>query len=497
MKATNPANNTRMIELRVLPAQARSRTFHTTESIRPRRWHCLLVIGCLLPVAGCVAPPKEPNIKQPTREQVTSPNGGRMVTREWVGGTPAWAAPLLPPKARETLDTEKLRDADGKPIGVFAHFRLKPERLDSIPWNFPGLWHTKQVTSPQPGTAPSPPWEGFVDVDAGLTFCDGLKPHARLGTPDPAKEIPGSYVVITHGLFGSLEGTGMEHNVQTLRGAGYHVLAIELRGHGGQEDEPNLKKSMTFGLKETADLLAAARWLKTKHGAKRVGLVAYSVSGFESLLAAWLDAAPLPPADAKRRILKYAPPPTTEPAFNGGMFIISAPVGIQTMSQVLEQRWGTYRAPVKATFQQMVDKRLRGFEELPPHNIWDFIVPELRRDDCAKAYRSEAKLRADMEWFLDLQRNNWSVGVRRMEAVRTPILILSAANDPLATGQDVAELFARVNNPNIGVILLNSGGHMGFKSLSADYFYSLMTAFFNPATAPRRVTPPRRSHSAI
>lgn len=492
MKAINPASQTRTIELRVLPAQARTRTCQPARSIRPRRWRSLLVIGCLLPVAGCVSPPKDPTIVPPTPAQITSPNGGRMVTSEWVAATPAWAAPLLPPKARNALYTEALRDREGKPIGVFSHFDLKPERLDSIPGNFRGLLDTKRATSPQAGTAPSPPWEGFVDVV--LPFCDGMKPHARLGTP-VGKVIPGSYVVITHGLFGSLEGKGMENNVQMLRREGHHVLAIELRGHGGQTDEPNRNMAMTFGLKETADLLAAARWLKTKHHAKRVGLVTYSVSGFESLLAAWLDAAPLPPEDAARPILKYARPPAAEPAFNGGMFIISVPVGIQTMSLVLEQRWGTYGAPVKATFQRMVDKRLQGFGEPAPRNMWDFMLAELRRDGWAKAYRSEAKMRSDMEWFLDLQRNNWSAGARRMEAVRTPILFLSAANDPLATGQDVAELFARVNNPNIGVILLNSGGHMGFKSLSADYFYSLMLAFFDPATAPRSVTPSRHSHS--
>lgn len=295
--------------------------------------------------------------------------------------------------------------------------------------------------------------------------------------------MPGSYVVVTHGLFGSLDAVANE--AQALRQAGHHVLAIEMRGHG-QPKERSSRLPITLGLRETADLLAAARWLKTEHHARRVGLVAFSVYGFEGLLAAWLDAAPLAPADAGRPILRYVPTPAAEPAFNGGMFIISATVGVRTVSRVFGQRWLKLKAPVKYTFQQKVDARLREFGDPPPRDIWGFIMAELRRDGWAKAYGSEAGLRKDMEWFLDLQSKNWAVGVRRMEAVRNPVLVLSAANDPLGTTQDVVELFSRTKNPNIGVILLNGGGHMGFAALSRDYYYSLMTAFFNPATAPRR-----------
>jgi predicted alpha/beta-fold hydrolase len=72
-----------------------------------------------------------------------------------------------------------------------------------------------------------------------------------------------------------------------------------------------------------------------------------------------------------------------------------------------------------------------------------------------------------------------------MENIRVPILILAAANDPLATAQSVADLFAHVKNPNIGIIMLQQGGHMGFPALSADYYYSVMLNFFNPQTAPK------------
>ena len=71
-----------------------------------------------------------------------------------------------------------------------------------------------------------------------------------------------------------------------------------------------------------------------------------------------------------------------------------------------------------------------------------------------------------------------------MENIRVPVLILNSANDPLACAQDVANLFCRQHNPNIGVILLKEGGHIGFAAYDADYYYTLMTNFFDPATAP-------------
>src|SRR5262249_6185463 len=95
------------------------------------------------------------------------------------------------------------------------------------------------------------------------------------------------------------------------------------------------------------------------------------------------------------------------------------------------------------------------------------------------------KARAAFMGFIDLSHDDWRVGVERMENVRVPMLVLSAANDPLGTAQGVAELFGRVRNPNIGVILLKEGGHMGFSALSADYYYSLMLNFFDPRTSPR------------
>ena len=453
------------------------------------RLQLLLLLLLVLPLAGCFSehsfPMRTDRLVRPTAAQVSAPTGERLATRDWAAVVHTLAAPRLPAAAREALVSTTLHDAQGNPVNVYRHFGLDESSLDSILGNLHGLEQTAQVTSPPPGATPAPMWKGFHEV--AVPMPDGLELYARLGTPEPADEIPGSYVVITHGLFGSLAGVDMENHVQALRRAGHHVLAIELRGHGvtGQRhpDAP-----LTFGVRETADLLATARWLKTVQHAQRVGLVAFSLSGYESLLAAWVDAAPLG-ADASRPIMRFVLTPSTEPAFNGGMFIVSVPIGIRATTCEDQKRWNLFEAPCKATFQQHTVDRMQAFGEPPPRNLWGFIESEMRRDGWIKTYGSAESLRHDMEWYLDLHNNEWATGVRRMNAIRTPILVLSAANDPLGTAQDVTELFARVSNPNIGVIMLNGGGHMGFAALSADYYYSLMRAFFDPATAPRAATP--------
>ncbi|MCU0780244.1 MAG: hypothetical protein MUF04_03975, partial [Akkermansiaceae bacterium] len=392
------------VETPLLAAPPPSRKSSATAAIAPRRWLRLLLV-CVPPLAGCSLqgsyPMREDHLVRLDSSWISDADGGRLATRDWAKEVHPPMEETLPPDKRAALFPETLCDQPGHTRDVFGHFGLQQELLDTIYGNFGGVLVTGRMAGPRPGTAPSPPWQGFRDVKVRLR--DGAKLHLRLGTPEPEDEIPGSYVVITHGLFGSLEGVGMINHVQALRLMGHHVLAIEMRGHG-QRNEASAKLPMTFGVRETSDLLTVAHWLKTKHDARRVGLVAFSVSGFEALLAAWLDAVQLSPADAARPILRHVPASSAEPAFNGGIFIISPPVGIHTVSRVLGKNWNLVEAPVRATFQQRVKARMREFDAPPPRDLWDFIMAELRRDDWVKVYGSETALRADMEWFIDLQR---------------------------------------------------------------------------------------------
>ena len=39
---------------------------------------------------------------------------------------------------------------------------------------------------------------------------------------------------------------------------------------------------------------------------------------------------------------------------------------------------------------------------------------------------------------------------------------------------------ARTKNPNVGALLTEGGGHVGFASYARDWFYSVILSFFDP-----------------
>jgi dienelactone hydrolase len=89
----------------------------------------------------------------------------------------------------------------------------------------------------------------------------------------PARERPEAAprAVLVHGLFrGALE---LEPVAAMLHGLGCEVLVLELRGHGASG-----RAVPTFGLRESEDVEAAARFLAERPGAGRGPLVLFGVS---------------------------------------------------------------------------------------------------------------------------------------------------------------------------------------------------------------------------
>jgi len=410
--------------------------------------------------------------------------GKAVTTHEWVSVVHLQLAPLLPPGRNEALTTDEI-SVHGAPVNVWARFNLKPENLDNLFLNLRSIEQTSQVASPSAnlsGAHPGRPgWPGFHEVKVPVSR--GGELYGRLGIPDEQYEVPGSYIIMTHGLFGSLDGADVMNQVQALRRAGHHVLAIEMRGHG-MTSVAHPEYAMTFVIEDSCDLLAAARWLKSTHHATHVGLVSFSLTAFESLLVAWLDGTAPVTEFATLPFHPLLPPHEAAPAFDS-MFVVSAPIGIVEVASRFEPSFNLLEAPVKATFQHHVHDRLMTCGETPGYTMWNLARSEFPRSELARLYPSFDAERPDLLRFLDLSAHDWNTGASRMENIRVPVLVLNAASDPLATAQSVSELFSRQHNPNIGVILLKEGGHIGFTAYSADYYYSLMTNFFDPATAPR------------
>jgi alpha-beta hydrolase superfamily lysophospholipase len=72
----------------------------------------------------------------------------------------------------------------------------------------------------------------------------------------------------------------MVSRAQLLTKHGFSVLLIDLQGHGETPGE-----AITFGLRESADVVAAREWIKHTAPGRKIGVVACSLGGASVLLA--------------------------------------------------------------------------------------------------------------------------------------------------------------------------------------------------------------------
>jgi alpha-beta hydrolase superfamily lysophospholipase len=119
---------------------------------------------------------------------------------------------------------------------------------------------------PGGGLAPKyPSWRDPADAfiyhrDITLTTTDGLELVAWW-VPATGPEAP--TVLLTHGLWGSK--WAMLRLVPWLHEAGYNVMLLDFRGHGGSDPKPS-----TIGPEEALDVQAALDWLDAEGAGDRV-----------------------------------------------------------------------------------------------------------------------------------------------------------------------------------------------------------------------------------
>ena len=121
--------------------------------------------------------------------------------------------------------------------------------------------------NPSGGGAPPqwPFWRTPADAniyyrDLTLTTDDGLDLSAWYV---PAAEPGAPTVLLAHGLLGSKGG--MLRFVPWLHDAGYNVMLLDFRGHGGSDPRPS-----TIGPDEVLDIQAALDWLEAEGAGDRV-----------------------------------------------------------------------------------------------------------------------------------------------------------------------------------------------------------------------------------
>jgi pimeloyl-ACP methyl ester carboxylesterase len=304
--------------------------------------------------------------------------------REWGSVVQRQMEYLLPPRSRGGLASGELRQSDGRPIDAGRTFGLDLAHVDRLLDNLHGLAMTAQVIPVKEPRQSQACWPGCHRV--AIPMSDGLKISALLADPGGDRAIDGSYIVLLHGLFGRQYGNDQRNTVAALRAFGHHVLAVEMRGHGTTETE-NPQAPMTFGIDEPRDLLEIDHWLRERQGAKHVGLVGFSLTAHQSLLAAWIDSnrgARMSVSGSP--LFESLPAPGEQPAFDAGMVLFSPVVNLVPYCNSLDTPRGMLISPVRAAFQDRAAIRLAERGQKPQRRMWAYVGYELQRSKWMKDY---------------------------------------------------------------------------------------------------------------
>ncbi len=191
----------------------------------------------------------------------------------------------------------------------------------------------------------------------GLAFEDLRIPSAGVDLPAwwiPARDgRPGPAVLLVHGWESARDRT--LPNAQILNLLGFHVLALDVRGHGENPPEELPLTAGEFG----ADALAGARALLARTDVTTVGILGHSMGGIGALLAAAAEprvtavvagSTPADPYRLTRQTFRLArlplPGPLAYPLAWLTTHVFLEPRGHTVRSVSAAQAIATYRGPV-------------------------------------------------------------------------------------------------------------------------------------------------------
>lgn len=442
----------------------------------------MLLVPLLAGVAGCFSErsfPMRPADRTPL-PTIASPTLEPETTRQWLRRCHAALQPLLPREREQALVTEDLVDAAGAPIDVERHFGEPFDAQHKLFSNFFGLMYTAQSSGASPAIEkPAPPWPGFEDV--WVPIHPALRLSGRLGLARDAagRPVRTDCIVILPGLLGDLAVERTKQLALALTSRGHHVLAIELRGFGQTERfYPHVYYN--FGVLETSDLLAVAAWLQDRPEVSRTGLIGFCWGANHALLAAWEEGRDDDHPSVSPRLRAHIPRFPGRRLYEAGVLAFSPCLTFETIIDQCDREWSPLVNPVLYTLQDGIRFRMR----LKNHPE---VSGNLRKLIDFEYARSELNYPTAVAEGLDYLRflpYRDKPDGDKLESARMPVLIVHAANDPLAPAQDVATLVAKTSNPKVAALLLPDGGHVGFAAYARAHFYSLIVNFFDPQRGP-------------
>lgn len=421
---------------------------------------------------------------------------GKRTARTWLASAHEQLRSLLP-EGPSALHTDELILPSGQPVDVFRHFGIKPEHLPSLRHNWNGLAHTAQSSGASTEEdKPTPPWPGFEDVS--IPVVSGVEIRGRMAHARCQGEIiDADCIVILPGILGDNNVLRTRDLAQALVASGFHVMALELRGHGETARcRPDV--FYNFCTLESLDLLLVSRWLEARPHVRRAGLIGFCWGANHALLAAWMDGSrtdhpSIRPKLASCMETQWAlgrgeASPTQQPGsevcqhktwsdsahWTAGVIAFSPVLRFEELIEAMESRVSRFRHPALAGLQDSIESRMkrRGYPN-PSGSLLQLIREEISRTSLGYPEAPE-----DSIHFTRFLPRRDKPDHAKLESARVPVLIVHGANDPLAKAQDVADLIARTKNPNVAALILPGGGHIGFAAYAKAYYYSLILNYF-------------------
>lgn len=473
-------------------------------------WHTMpIVVGVEVSLlltfnAGCFSDFAERSCRMSPRDAVSLlPEAGQgrtpRSTRDWLTFANKRLFNLLPTDTAAPLLTEHLVGRDGEPVDVFNHFGVHPSGLQSLFLNSSGLKYSAQAASREyfiERKAPS--WPDFEEVWVPIRTptADEFSLSGRIGY---ARDAQGNIkdatcVVILPGLFGDNGVLRNQDLAVPLREAGFHVLALELRGHG-QTEKRYPRVHHAFGAFETDDLMQVSDWLERQPHILRTGLIACCWNANIALMAAWYDGNkpddPLISPTIRANLVAHD---THKRRFSAGVMAISPVIRGEVLIDELDRPRPRWKHPIYAAIQDTIRDRMKrkGYR----------ITGSLRQlmdDEYSGYHMPMAHGLVEGYPMLRLVDYKGQSAGNKLEYARMPVIILHGCDDPLVPAQDIADLMAGVNNPKVAAIILPSGGHVGFAGYAPRYYFSLIMNFFDPqcgAAATRQLPARDRNHAS-
>lgn len=426
-----------------------------------------------------------------TLTDVGQASAGRS-TRSWLRNAHGELRDLLPASSPPALLTEDLVGPEGQPVDVFGHFGVRRKSLHSMLSNWEGITFTAQAACRTYCIdQPAPSWDGFEDVWIPVDHRTAY--NTRIGYARRNGEIvDADCIVLLPGLYGDNGVQRTKDLAIYLRDAGFHVAAVELRGHG-QTEARYPGQYHTFGVIESNDMLVVSDWLEAQPHVNRTGLIGYCWGANVALLTAWYEATQNDDPCISSELATVLQPRERRPRYTAGVIAFSPIVRWEALLDELDEPRSNFTVPVYAAIQQTVRDRAerKGFPE-PHHSLRQLIEQEYIGYNVPMpngVYEGYP--------FIRVMPYKDNTIHDKMALVRTPLLIVHAATDPLAPAQDVADFVSTVENPLVAAAVLPNGGHVGFAAYAKEYYFSLITNFFDPQVGPAGVARSDAAASAV